>query len=359
MIKNKSVFIVGAGASKDLGLPTGKELKTSIRDLLKRTRHGGGTSLSITPPKSAVFDALQSDPRFRGDSESLGQLLDLIASNMGDNSTSVGSATSIDAFLDNHRNDDRVVKIGKLAIADAIAVAEAKCILGSPQVAGSASSNDYFLDAVLNLAVAGHTHDTVLESLKNLSFVTFNYDRCIERYADLWLLKRFNGHLKPDARKLNVVHIYGSLADYNPGEKFSVQTSEHKQRFWANPHLDIAPVADRLKIFTESIDNKIQSSIDAACAEAHIVIFLGFAFEKQNMDFFRKSTWGWPVNEGPNIGVFATTFGIRPTNVASIKNLISGKFHQDLHSVEMTNGKFIDLWEGHNYKIREGAGAYS
>ena len=215
MITRKCVFIVGAGASADLGLPTGKDLKSRIKTSVQINFREGNSS----PPKSPVYDAVMGIPHLGDNIEPVLLAFDQIALNMG-------TATSIDAFLDNHREDALIVEIGKLAIANSIALAESNSTLAERRGRAAQTPHNYFLNEVLNLAVADLTIHDVEQSLQHLSFVTFNYDRCIERYADLWLVNRFGSQLSQKARSLNVVHVYGSLAHYIPGGQFSLATRQ-------------------------------------------------------------------------------------------------------------------------------------
>ena len=118
MIKRKTVFVIGAGASCEAGLPTGAELRTHIAKALDIKfpdgyQQGSG-SLS-------VYEAISEYCRQSGLRDT-GEFL-RAAWTIRD---AAPLALSIDNFIDAHRGNKKVELCGKLAIAEVVLHAERK-----------------------------------------------------------------------------------------------------------------------------------------------------------------------------------------------------------------------------------------
>jgi hypothetical protein len=111
MLRNETVFIVGAGASFEFGLPIGATLaqKISQKVNFKFDFH------SQTSGDRDLFDSFRR--RFNGEAQNFQKAGWLIRDG-------IVLANSIDDFLDVHRHDECVVRIGKAAIAKCILEAE-------------------------------------------------------------------------------------------------------------------------------------------------------------------------------------------------------------------------------------------
>lgn len=274
MITKKVTFIVGAGASNDLGFPIGNVLKSEISsDFFRILKGRSETNLGT------LSYALG---RAGDGTNEIATRLKYIAEN-------VVRAASIDNFLDNNRDDALILQVGKAGIAKCIAKYEEKSSISESVIGNGhwSASDEFFLGNILHHVVRGHTKDDIESSLKNLGFVIFNYDRCVERYLDLWLSNNFGTPFKEKVRQnVKFVHIYGSVGDYFKSERFSLRSSEHT--FFLNEHLELPNVIDRIKIFTEQKDSEVVGEANNLISEADVLMFLGFAFEEQNMSLFES-----------------------------------------------------------------------
>jgi hypothetical protein len=117
MTKN-TVFVIGAGASKEANLPTGYELKSKISKLLDiRFSHG----YQQTSGDYVITDALRrlvlnSDGRSGDINPYLHEAWHI--------RDALPQAISIDNFIDAHRDNDKIALCGKLAIVRSILDAE-------------------------------------------------------------------------------------------------------------------------------------------------------------------------------------------------------------------------------------------
>ncbi len=335
MINNKTVVIVGAGASHDLGLPLGPELQIQVADQLGNRDselwsffRSAAENLFTTKGKAGV----QAFITLCG----LAQQLQ--------------SSTSIDNFLDQHKDQPEVVAAAKIVVAYVLADAEKNSKLrGREDKADLIMQNrSYFMFPLLNIAVRGHQAENIRKSLENLTFVIFNYDRCVERYLRAWLLFRFGPKAIENILQEKFVHVYGSLGNYFDPEVHNPFEYEGRLAF-QNPHFELPPYVDRLKVFTEQEDSETREKINAVVDEAKTLIFLGFGFEEQNMRFFDVS--------GENKKVFATLYGLSVQNQSFVTDYLNNQFSNSLRSVQYVDGKSSKLFDDCYHPITRAVGS--
>lgn len=304
MIKNKTVVVVGAGASKDIGLPLGDGLKKSVADILSDEGHKvrrylyAAATAYMKRDNNRVESAFQAAARY---------------------AAPLRHAASIDNFLDQHNDEHDFVAVAKMSIAYVLAEAEKNSRLGGTRTAAEAMdrTSSYFMHDLLNIVVRNHQASNISESLDNLSFIIFNYDRCVERFLDFWLKFRFGigGQALIDPSMF--VHVYGSLGDY-----FSADTPNPfeytGEMAFQNPHHDLPRYVDRIRLFTEQEDSTTHSTISYLVGEAETIIFLGFGFEEQNMRFFEERSSGKKI--------FCTLMGMSDVNRGFICDGLVARF---------------------------------
>jgi len=127
----KTVFVVGAGASQEAGLPIGSELKMSIATALDiRVKRGGYQLIS---GHDLILEALRLEAAKNPTHTDLLASLQNAAWRIRD---AMPQASSIDTFIDNHSEDKQIELCGKLAIVRTILEAEAKSALFVDQLQG-------------------------------------------------------------------------------------------------------------------------------------------------------------------------------------------------------------------------------
>lgn len=337
MINNKTVIIVGAGASKDLDMPLGNELQHRVSSLLSMENS------PVYPQFCGAVSKIIQDENQAHQVLSKSRALAL----------PLATAASVDNFLDQHKFDEDFVSIVKLAIAYEIALAEQRSKIGgnlSPLEIVN-KSDGYFMNNLFNLIVRGHQERNLEVSLENLKFVIFNYDRCVERVFSAWLEMRFGNNAHHMLIQEHFIHVYGSLGNYfSPGGS---DTFLHEGNFaFLNPGLELPQFADKIKVFTEQEDSEVSERITRAIHEASTLIFLGFGFEEQNMRFFIKNSKGGPGFKK----LFATMFGFSDQNVSHLDNLLSNKFSGG-QSVGVTKGTAQKLFEDYQFPISSAIGS--
>jgi hypothetical protein len=139
---------------------------------------------------------------------------------------------------------------------------------------------------------------------KNVSFITFNYDRCIEHFL-FHSIRDYYGIDENRMRELmgglRVFHPYGAVGllpwQTGPGEGVPFGGIEYSPK--------LLPISRQIKTFTERVeDDAALTVIRNEVAEAEVVVFLGFAFLEENMKLISP---GHPTKAKR---VFATAHGI-------------------------------------------------
>jgi len=271
MLHTDTCLILGAGASKDLGMPLGSELVSEIRNRAEADvrRHDpwnyAPTGLLRLMPK----------PLNEKQAQALGQAVQTLHEG-------ALQFSSIDDFLEYHGRDDAVVSLGKTAIAQCIMEREGTSLLkpkpgfNPPAPILEGPINDTWLPTFFRSLIAGSSPDTIFDRLR---IVSFNYDRTVEYYL-YHALKRAFALADDDARAalshLKIFHPYGSLGKISelgrpPAVPFGTGATA-------------SDVAASIRTYSEQIsDLGLQTQIHEAMRWARRIVFLGFGFHQQNM----------------------------------------------------------------------------
>jgi hypothetical protein len=181
---------------------------------------------------------------------------------------------SVDAFLE-HRPE--FLKIGKTAIAAALIPFE-----DESKLFGSRATDWYgYLLGRMN-APLNHFHEN------QLTVLTFNYDRSLELYMVKALKARYGSKEEEVIevfRNLSAVHLYGMLGDlpWDPnGRAYDPSTHEDQ----------IALARDKIKIIHEDLAGDLEfRRAMAALTYAQRVVFLGFGYNRINLQRLRPEKW--------------------------------------------------------------------
>lgn len=236
--KEKTVLILGAGASHGYGFPVGSQLRQKILEL----RNDGEASNIMMFGQGAIRNFVDA---FRA-----------------------AQTYSIDSFLGRR---PEFIEIGKAAIAYILLACEQEADLNSD------ANNDHWYQYLVNkLAVdAWENFDPSW-----LSIVTFNYDRSLQHYLTSALQHTYNKKQDEVLKRLTnvqVVSVYGSLSDPFSGIPFGNLKDRYMEAY-------VKDAAKGLVIIPEGRDDsptvlaaqKLIESSDRIC-------FLGFGFDATNI----------------------------------------------------------------------------
>jgi len=329
MFNRKTLFVVGAGGSKELGLPIGDELKDKIaaKVNIKFKDNHNRSSGDVD-----VYKAVHALMRERGERDGnpyyrAGR----------DIAAAMPQALSIDNYLDAHSTDQHVVDMGKIGIVASILEAERKSRLfvdpHSPDKHDFKKTADTWHNVFCKMLTEGVRSDDLTDLFKNVSFITFNYDRCIEQYLALWLESYYRineSAARSLVKQMTIVHPYGKIGPL-PWE--NPNTPVH---YGADPERhDLAALAKNIRTFTEQVDDEtVPERMKELVADAAQIVYLGFSFGSQNLDLLK------PENATIYRHTYATSLGISPQNTQVIKLRLTRDFF--IHGQRLLNDAYFE-----------------
>jgi hypothetical protein len=283
MFRAKTVLVIGAGASVEVGLPMGSELLNQIVQLTNFT-------FDFAHPKTgdhAIFEALKL---CLGEGREVIKLNDHLKA-VRQLRESAKQALSIDNVID-ALEDPRVELVGKIAIVRAILRAEAasgafKSVDQMPDTINLSKFDDTWYSSLTKLLTENVRKSQVNSLFDNLEIVNFNYDRCLEHYLPISLASYYG--LKPDAIRevmqgLTIHRPYG-IAGRLPWQHGDAPSVD----FGGGLPQQLADIAQQVRTFTERVeDGSDLAAMRATMAGADRVVFLGFAFHRQNVQLLAQ-----------------------------------------------------------------------
>ena len=247
-------------------------------------------------------------------------------------------SSSIDDFLDLHRENAKVNLYGKAAIVKSILKAERESLLYFNRMKDEESINfdviaDTWFVKFMKILARGISRQNVAQIFDNVGFIIFNYDRCIEHFL-VHALQRLYGIDEKTSQEicadLHVIHPYGCVGQLPT-------SSEQGVPFGTTDTRDCLKLAQGIKTYSEQIteaDNQL--AIEAEVISARCIVFLGFAYHDQNMLMLtpRKSLDYMPV--------YGTAYGMSEDDTAIVTRQIEGMLApprvlriQDAHAVKI------------------------
>lgn len=334
----RNVFIVGAGASKEVNFPIGDELKEEI-----------ASALSLDPRSPAgewhIQDEILSDTLKAQGIRSAGTPQDNHMTACAKISLGMNLNDSIDRFLNTHSSNLWVQKCGKLTIAKLILEYEQLKFPHGNRVDAETMPDFKALESSWLTSVfkilGTDPIESVVERLRNLSFVIFNYDRAVEHYL-YWALRVNHGIGPKEAASLinevEFIHPYGQLGSLPwQDKKNSIAFDNQGNRN------DFIAAAEQIKTFNESLDEGIASTIRERVRQADTLFFLGFGFVDINMELITPLE---PSNKHAHI--FATSYLRSTSDGLEIKRMLES--FRGRSTAEVQKAKCGELIR--NYSIR-------
>ena len=311
MLERATTFVIGAGASFDLGFPLGDTLRDKIVEVLADEGHG----MTFADPSLAKILQGQAAREM----STWTHKLDAYRRAAATIRAGLPFARSIDTFIDGLRHVEDVEFLSKLAIAMVILRAESASPLVQKEI--HAANARQIRDARLKKLIAswhtelsqilydGHSLDTLPLVFENVSFIVFNYDRCLEEFLTVSLTRRF-GIARKDALALvatcPIIHPYGQTGSFLPEEDGFVPFGEFQDR-------QLIPVASRIRTFTETMESEVGDRIKELVTEAEVLVFMGFGWLPQNMELLRARIGTTNAQQ-----VFATAMNMDPGEITVV-----------------------------------------
>lgn len=329
MFRSKTLFVVGAGASQEVGLPTGKELRDTIASKVNIRfntiqEQVSGDQLIMQALRRHVEQA-KREHRPGEDASSIDVNSYLHAG--WHISEAMPQALSIDNFID-AQQDRKIELCGKLAITRSILLAEKGSKLHFDPSSGHKLEHkaleQTWYNSFTQILAEGHRRDGLDRLFENVSFISFNYDRCVEHYLFHALQNYFRISEDEAADLLNgleIHHPYGVIGNlpWQPGGgvPFGARCNAP----------ELLGLSQRVKTFTERVDDaEMVQKMREAMHNAEVVVFLGFGFHPQNMELIK------PPRDAKTVRVFATGKGISDSDCGVVEQQIRGHFDKGARS---------------------------
>ncbi|NKC16001.1 MAG: hypothetical protein GKR94_28520 [Gammaproteobacteria bacterium] len=307
-------MIIGAGASKEFGLPTGDELKQQIAraldiryDLLTQSTGARLIKSAFTVAAEKQTGSLDIGPYLSQAHRIRGALL---------------QAISIDNLLDAHKGNNALELCGKLAIAISILSAERNSNLWIDARARESRLPFEHLKKswaipFWQILTENCEFSDLPDRLARITVITFNYDRCIEHFLYESIQNYFG--VEPDAAArvlecLTIFHVYGRVGP------LPWQCAIDSIPYGGEPSPEqLFRLALGIRTFTEGTDPKTSDirSIRQRYASAEKVLFLGFGFHRLNLEVFCGDN-NPHIGGGP-VRYYATATGISNSDCDAIK----------------------------------------
>jgi hypothetical protein len=357
----RTVFVIGAGANVEIGMPSGNELKDKIKSILNFTPNSDGINMG----DKIVNNALNLFCRDSYEHVYTDTLDNLVETAMKA-SKAMSLPISIDNYIDAHRGNKQIELCGKLAIASAILNAEKRCVLFDIDSKSLASiilkkKEDEFKNSWYPLffqkITEGCNIDELEPKLNDISFIIFNYDRCFEYFMYNSLMTYYNiNHFraKKIVSQLHINHPYGTVGDLWDNNYFTT--------FGKIPDaIQLLKLVKKIKTFTESetTDNEQESNnrIQYLVERTDRIVFLGFAYHDQNMDLLFNHNGALYVADGVpmsnNVICYGTGYGISEKDLQQLYSTLKTKDTRisDIDISDKTCSKFFhDFWRRLSFK---------
>jgi hypothetical protein len=296
----RALFVVGAGASREAGLPTARGLIDIIASKLDFRMQNGSRLQGFGDDH--ILDIFQQHEKTREGMQAYFEAAWRVRDG-------IVYSNSIDTFLDVHCEHQRIQLCGKMAIVKSILEAEQKSKLfvdaANRQFADlEGLRKTWYFDFARHLS-DGVRMNEINRIFEKVSFVIFNYDRCVEHF----MYNALRHHYGIDEavasavmETLKVIHPYGDIGRLPWQHKDGIPFG-----FTAN-RANIEFIASRIKTFTEQIEEReMLAAIRDEVEVADMLVFLGFSYHPGNMKL---------LNLGEHCKterIFGTAVGISPS----------------------------------------------
>ncbi|SFR94756.1 hypothetical protein SAMN05216570_1046 [Dyella sp. OK004] len=324
MFKAKTVFVVGAGASAELGLPIGIQLKEQISTLLNFHFQNGQR---VQGGDDLIYEACYISARAKST-----QVVDINPYIKAGRTIqrAMPVSISIDNCLEQHNDDEIVELMGKLAIVRAILNAEKQSALyldrrtrievslANPKIQAS------WYVALFKKLTESVPRDKIDTIFKDVSFVIFNYDRCVESFLHTALQAAY-GIDEARAGKVlaavEFIHPYGAVGAL-PWQSENIRKVEYGGEVDAEM---LRRLATGIRTYSEQAESgEVLERLHRCMQEAATAVYLGFAFHPQNMAMLHVP------KDGRAQRVFGTAMGASKSDREIISSAIRSSLNPDL-----------------------------
>ncbi|WP_439477818.1 hypothetical protein [Brevundimonas sp.] len=318
MFRHRTVFVIGAGCSKNYKFDVGSELLSNI--VKKTAREDEVIASALVRLPGGNIDVKRRLTTF---------------------SAGLQSHETIDQYLDFIQNDQLSVALGKIAIARCILEQEHASGLTDEKLrTGVGSFAHTWVSRLISRILRDLGRGNIAEMFSNLTFICFNYDRIIEQIAYHQIRNATNdeGETRAALSQLRVLHPYGSLGNIPwQGGSNVVEFGRGHDEYGA-----ILMASKSIRTFTETVESKLGQEINVAINNAEQVCFNGFGYIRQNMTLLRRDNEPPPRLTLMNQYLMPNperVLAVRAVKAALVRNtsLLGSMIETDLDASEFMN----------------------
>ncbi len=317
MVKDNTVIVVGAGASKEFGLPIGSELLYEVSKVLRISREGPRIDDEIIDSALEIYTyKFKPHDPYYGQKSLISAAKNIIQA--------IPLSLSIDNLID-ERKDKDIEVCAKIGIAKTILDAEKNStIYFNPKDSYNLDfekSKQTWLNHIFKIIKQNCDFDSLPERLDQVKFIVFNYDRCVEHYIYNAIQNAYSVNeyeAKRCMQHLDVYHPYGKVGS------LPWMDNENPIEFGESIKPDkLVSLLNELKTFTEGIDKQESEIlwIRKSISEATTVLFLGFGYHSLNLRLLYSD--GFKHVKSNKVKYFGTTLGESDSNHLSIHSELS------------------------------------
>jgi hypothetical protein len=336
MLNSRTVLVLGAGASNEIGFPLGEGLKDIIASKLNIRFSADGQASGCSKLSDAIRLYLADKSLDRSEfNQYIGSARDLKGA--------LEASQSIDHALYSRSNDRKIEVCGKLGIVASIIEYEKKSKLHCEgdnyylTDLGKLSHSWYpkfFFELSSNIDQANYKR-----IFDYITIVNFNYDRSLEQYLYLAMIKRFGISADQSSevlKSLNIIHPYGNIGrlpwqNYKEGEIVKYGDINYNQ---------YNKLFQNIKTFHES--QSYNSNLKNSIRNASNIAFLGFGFHEQNMKLL-------DIDYESNIdNIYATGFRISNNRIIDYKNRLKGAFRNNSAKIDIADIECVEFFNYFN-----------
>jgi hypothetical protein len=341
MDKRHTVFVLGAGASCEVNLPLGYELRQKIcADLAFSVRdsYNGDVlqkALMLLDGEHKTYHGKAKDQArkiYRG----------------------LPLAISIDHYVNCHQDNQILVEVAKLAITNHILKRESVGLIkkssGEKELAFFEIETTWYI-RFASLLFEDCNWEALPGRLKLLSFIVFNYDRCFEHFLIYAIAAHYDRDLNESAKvvteNLHIFHPYGQVGKL---PEF-VQANEPAVPYGAELYAaDLLRTAKNIRTFSERTDETSGELVEtqSILSNCRRLVFLGFSYMLTNINLLI------PVNaaERGNVEIFGTASGMSPSDVSVASEVLRKKFRLMPEEVNLKPQKCSELFKENLHSLR-------
>lgn len=316
MIDTPTLFILGAGASKPYGYPTGAELRKDIID----NCHNELKSLPGIKNTISGESALDRIDMFK-------------------NCFFKSSLKSIDKYLALNPDDSN---IGKIAITQSILKSETKSLFREHMDSPDEDWYSYLYNRMTERFKEPNDYKQFFKN--NVAFITFNYDRSLEYFLYDSFFHSFN-QKQPNMRRdvidelvpFPIIHVYGTIGSLSLSDWFD-NCCDYKSKF-NNRFNSIETRSKGIRVIGEDrAEEIIKEKIKELITGYKRIFFLGFSFAPENLDALDL-----PNSIDEKWQIFGTAKCMTEREIDKARNILNIKFPSHARSRIYSNPMLKDV----------------